>query len=249
MGDEQVPQDVRRLEAFEQVERLRLEGDDNGGRGLGLADPPSCAPREAGRNLFMPQAALRSPMSQQDGTDEWALLVADARSLLARNGATEAGLQAIGTRMKRAADAIDVRTVTGLKALHGSGSTSVVLHSESAEGLTLVFSRFPPDAATPVHNHGSWGVALVLEGRDHHVHWRRLDDGAVTGRARLEVDSDTVVPAGEFVTWPGPPGDIHSQQGVGRPVYELVLFGRNVMVHPRLYFDPRAGTVRERLPQ
>ncbi len=205
--------------------------------------------KAAGRNLFMPRAALRSPMSQLGGTDEWALLIADAKVLLARQGATEAGLLAIGTRMQRAAEAIDVRTVTGLRALHGSGSTSVVLHSESAEGLTLVFSRFPAEAPTPIHNHGSWGVALVLEGRDHHVHWRRLDRGAAAGRARLEVDSDTVVPAGEFVTWPGPPGDIHSQQGVERPVYELVLFGRNVMVHPRLYFDPGAGTVRERLPQ
>ncbi len=188
-------------------------------------------------------------MPQQGVTAEWAPLIADAKGILAREGATEAGLQAIGRRLQRAAETIDVRSVTGLKALHTSGSTSVILHSESAEGLTLVFSRFPPEAATPVHNHGSWGVALVLEGRDHHVHWRRLDDGAAAGRARLEVDADTVVPAGEFVTWPGPPGDIHSQQGVDRPVYELVLFGRNVMVHPRLYFDPRAGTVREALPQ
>ncbi len=188
-------------------------------------------------------------MPQQGVTAEWALLIADAKGILAREGANEAGLQAIGTCMQRAAEAIDVRAVTGLKALHGSQSTFVVLHSESAEGLTLVFSRFPAEAPTPVHNHGCWGVALVLEGRDHHVHWRRVDDGAAAGRARLEVDSDTVVPAGEFVTWPGPTGDIHSQQGVDGPVYELVLFGRNVMVHPRLYFDPRAGTVRESLPQ
>ncbi len=188
-------------------------------------------------------------MPQPGGTDAWARLIADAKGILAREGPTEAGLQAIGTRMQRAAATIDVQAVTGMKALHGSGSTSVILASESAEGLTLVFSRFPPEAATPVHNHGSWGVALVLQGRDHHVHWRRLDDGGAAGRARLEVDADTVGPAGEFVVWLDSPGDIHSQQGVDRPAYELVLFGRNVMVHPRLYFDPRAGTVLERLPQ
>ena len=179
----------------------------------------------------------------------WVRLIRDARALLAREGATEAGLRAIGERMKREAGAIDTRAISGLKALHGTESTSTVLQSEGPEGLTLAFSRFPPEAATPVHDHGSWGVALVLEGRDHHIHWRRLDDGADAGRARLEVDSDSVIPEGEFVYWLGPPGDIHSQQGVGQPVYELVLFGRNVMVHPRLYFDPRAGTVRKSLPQ
>ena len=188
-------------------------------------------------------------MPHADRADDWARLVADARAILDREGVTEAGLKAIGARLQREAGAIDVGTITGLKALHGSGSTSTVLHSESPEGLTLVFSRFPPEAATPVHNHGAWGVALVLEGRDHHIHWRRLDDGTAAGRARLETDSDTVVPEGEFVYWFDPPGDIHSQQGVGGPVYELVLFGRNVMIHPRLYFDPREGTVDERLPQ
>ena len=188
-------------------------------------------------------------MPNAERTPAWGRLVADARSILDRDGVTERGLRAIGARMQRAAETVDLRKVTGLKALHGTGSTSTVLHSESTEGLTLAFSRFPPEAATPVHNHGAWGVALVLGGRDHYLHWRRVDDGSAAGRARLEVDADRTLSEGEFELWLGPPGDIHSQQGVGGPAYELVLFGRNVMVLPRLYFDPAAGTVRERLPQ
>ncbi len=182
-------------------------------------------------------------------TEDCQHLVADAGAILDRDGVTEASLRAVGSRMQRIAGAFEPRTVAGLKALHGTGSSSTVLHSESVDGLTLALSRFPPEAATPVHNHGTWGVALVIEGRDHHIHWRRMDDGLTPGRARLEIDADEIVPGGEFVSWLGPPGDIHSQQGVSGPVYELVLFGRNVMVHPRLYFDPAAGTVRERLPQ
>ncbi len=188
-------------------------------------------------------------MARPVGKEEWERLVADARALLDRDGVTAATLRAVGSRMQRTAEGFDGRTIAGLKALHGTDSSSAVLHSESSDGLTLVLSRFPPEAPTPVHNHGSWGVALVMEGRDHHVHWRRLDDGMTPGRARLKIDADEIVPEGEFVSWLGPPGDIHSQQGVSRPVYELVLFGRNVMVHPRLYFDPRAETVTERLPQ
>ena len=188
-------------------------------------------------------------MPTRSGSGSWEQLVADARAILDRDGVTDAGLKAIGSRMQRTADAFDVGAIGGLKALHRTGSSATVLHSEGPEGLTLAFARFPPEAATPVHDHGTWGVALILEGRDHHIHWRRLDAGTTPGRARLEIDADQVVPEGEFVVWLGPPGDIHSQQGVSRPAYELVLFGRNVMTYPRQYFDPRAGTVRERLPQ
>ena len=40
------------------------------------------------------------------------------------------------------------------------------------------------------------------------------------------------------------PDDIHSQQGHdGAPVWELVFFGRDPNVKPRLYFDPQARTV------
>jgi predicted metal-dependent enzyme (double-stranded beta helix superfamily) len=188
-------------------------------------------------------------MAGSVGKEDWGRLLGDASAVLRRDGVTEASLRAVGLRMQRTAEGFDAHTVAGLKALHGTSSSSTVLRSDSPDGLTLALSRFPPEAATPVHNHGTWGVALVLEGRDHHLHWRRLDDGMAAGRARLEIDADQFVSAGEFVTWLGPPGDIHSQQGVGRAVYELVLFGRNVMTYPRLYFDPRAGTVQERLPQ
>jgi hypothetical protein len=42
------------------------------------------------------------------------------------------------------------------------------------------------------------------------------------------------------------PGDIHSQQGHGgEPVWELVFFGRDPNVKPRLYFDPERKTMRE----
>ena len=53
---------------------------------------------------------------------------------------------------------------------------------------------------------------------------------------------------GHVTWWFDRPHDIHNQQGVGGPVRELVLFGRNTSRIPRRYFDPEAGTVREALP-
>jgi hypothetical protein len=39
---------------------------------------------------------------------------------------------------------------------------------------------------------------------------------------------------------------IHSQQGIGELAWELVYFGRDPNVRPRLYFDPEKGRVEER---
>ena len=51
---------------------------------------------------------------------------------------------------------------------------------------------------------------------------------------------------GEALLLPGPPHDIHSQQGVDAPVWELVLFGSNPDARPRAYFDPDRETVAYR---
>ena len=40
---------------------------------------------------------------------------------------------------------------------------------------------------------------------------------------------------------------IHSQQGIGEAAWELVYFGRDPNARPRLYFDPVAGRVEERV--
>jgi len=60
---------------------------------------------------------------------------------------------------------------------------------------------------------------------------------------------EKVLGPGNFVTWQEPPQDIHSQQGVGEPALELVLFGKNVMALPRRYFDLKTGKVTTALPQ
>jgi predicted metal-dependent enzyme (double-stranded beta helix superfamily) len=113
-------------------------------------------------------------------------------------------------------------------------------------GLTLVRGRFEPDALTPIHNHGSWGIIGVYRGRDRYQIWRRLDDGHSPGFARVELIEERVLEPGDVVILPPPPQDIHAQQGLdGAPAYEFVLFGANTMILPRLYFDPAHDTARE----
>jgi predicted metal-dependent enzyme (double-stranded beta helix superfamily) len=170
-----------------------------------------------------------------------------AREVAAR-GVDAPARDEIGRLLARLAASGTISTDSLAGGLHGSAAASTILATD-AGALTLMLARFPPEAATPVHDHKSWGVACVLSGVDRHLRWRRTDDRSEAGRATLVVDEDRELHAGDFVHWGDPPNDIHSQQGVGGPAYELVCFGRNPMAALRSYFDPERNTVREAMPQ
>ena len=168
-----------------------------------------------------------------------------ARDAMAR-GHDAAARDQIGRRLDELARSGAISTDVIRERLHGMSAGFAIL-ARADDGPTLMLSRFSADEPTPVHDHKSWGVAYVLRGRDRHRRWRRVDDGREPGRARLVVDDDRELGEREFVHWADPPDDIHSQQGIGGEVYELVFFGRDPTVIPRNYFDPDRNTVREEL--
>jgi 3-mercaptopropionate dioxygenase len=170
-----------------------------------------------------------------------AAFMAEARALL-EPGVTESSLEAVGRRLAELGRLTDFAGESGLRSLHGGSSTSTILQSDP-DGLTLMLGSFSDAEETPVHDHNSWGIACVVQGTDRYRHWRMGDDGRVTILYEKELG------AGSFVTWLDPPADIHSQQGIGGTALELVLFGKNVMVIPRRYYDPQTGEVRTALPQ
>lgn len=174
--------------------------------------------------------------------------IADARAAIAADGVTERGLRAVGERLRQVAETQWHQHASDLTFMHGTESTAKVLHSEGPEGLTLVLANFTDQAPTPVHDHGAWAVACVVQGRDHYNTWERLDDGTDPERSQLRLVSERELGQGDIVYWLDPPHDIHSQQGIGGPVWELILFGKNTMIRPRHYFDTQTGDVREALP-
>jgi len=159
--------------------------------------------------------------------------MARARELLA-SGVDETSLDAVGRLLIESSREAGFVRDAEMKSLHGSESSFTILQSD-ADGLTLMLSRFSPDAATPVHDHKSWGVACVVRGRDRYTHWELMPDGAVRVLYEKELGP------GSYVAWLGPPHDIHSQQGIDEDAMELVLFGKNVTAIPRSYYDPATG--------
>lgn len=180
--------------------------------------------------------------------DAIAAFIAEVKQILAAEGPSETGLERIAARMARLtrdpAATADSDRVSGN--VH-TGQQSRPVYSDET-GLTLMRARFGPEAMTPIHNHGSWGVVGVYQGRDRYQLWRRLDEGGESGQARVALVEERVLGPGDVAILPPPPQDIHAQQGIGEPAYEFVLFGRDATRLPRLYFDPATNTAREVLP-
>ena len=176
-------------------------------------------------------------------------LITDAHAVLARTGATETALRELGALVARLAAVPGLIPERELTAMHGTDSTATVLHSDGTDGITLVLAQFSDQEETPIHDHNAWGVACVVQGRDRYRQWERIDDGSFDDHAELRLLYERELAPGDIVLWPDPPHDIHSQQGIGGPAWELILFGKNAMALPRHYFDRATGTVRVAMPQ
>jgi predicted metal-dependent enzyme (double-stranded beta helix superfamily) len=175
--------------------------------------------------------------------------IGDVKSILAEHGESDTAMQQIAGRME--AFISDDTVLAAHEDTSGNihtGRQSTPLYQDDT-GLPLVRARFGPEAMTPIHSHGSWGVIGVYKGRDRYQVWRRLDDGTGDGDAVVELIEERILEPGDVVLLPPPPQDIHAQQGHdGEAAYEFVLFGADAMTLPRLYFDPEHRTAREVMP-
>ncbi len=83
---------------------------------------------------------------------------------------------------------------------------------------------------------------MGVEGAELNKHYRRLDDGAVPGEARLEETGETLVEEGTGVALM--PDDIHSiERSSDAPMLHFHLYGRSLEHLPaRRQFDMTTGT-------
>jgi predicted metal-dependent enzyme (double-stranded beta helix superfamily) len=185
--------------------------------------------------------------------------IADVKTILADGGPTDSNLTRVAERMRELVKNPEVANAEATSNVHDGGSGSGPVFHDGASGLTLMRARFGPEAMTPIHNHGSWGVVGVYRGRDRYQVWRRKDGAGADARpgtfrpsagpADVELVEERILEPGEAIVLPPPPQDIHAQQGHdGTTVHELVLFGANLRGRPRLYFDPDAKTAVEVMP-
>lgn len=81
------------------------------------------------------------------------------------------------------------------------------LSEEEDHSLAVFAISWMPARGTPAHDHGTWAVVAGVVGPERNKFWRRQDDGAKPGYAKLEqVGAKTFVP-GEVLAMPA--GTIH----------------------------------------
>jgi len=191
---------------------------------------------------------MTTPTTQATETEQQAIdaFIADVKAIIAAQGETEAALEEMAARMRvliaHPAVHASTHTVVGNAHTPGSGGGKRAPLYTDDTGLTLVRARFGPEALTPIHDHGTWGIVGVYRGRDRYQRWQRLDAGTDEGEARLALIDERVLEPGDVAIIPPMPQDIHAQGGEGEATDEFVLFGKNAMNIRRLYFDPLTNT-------
>jgi predicted metal-dependent enzyme (double-stranded beta helix superfamily) len=96
-----------------------------------------------------------------------------------------------------------------------------------------------------VHDHLAWGLVGIYRGSQDETIYRRLDTGEEEGKARLEIQQQQRLSAGEFYTLLPPRDDIHYVETVSpTPSISIHLLANDTACVWRHRYEPEAGTVR-----
>lgn len=116
-----------------------------------------------------------------------------------------------------------------------------LLHEQNDHELAVFVFAWAPGKGVGAHNHKTWGVVAGIEGQEHEVGYKRLDDGSRPGFADLAKTHETTLYPGDAVCCM--PEDIHSVCNNGDKVsVSLHTYGRHLNHTGRSVFDVEAKT-------
>ena len=131
-----------------------------------------------------------------------------------------------------------------LKSGMGGGIGQYALYRAADASLCLFSLVIPPGSRTPVHDHLAWGLVGIYRGAQDETIYRRLDDGREEGTARLEVQTQQRLAAGEFYALLPPQDDIHYVETVSDvPSISIHLLANDTACVWRHKYEPEAGRV------
>ena len=126
----------------------------------------------------------------------------------------------------------------------GGGIGQYALYRADDGSLCLFSLVVPPKSRTPVHDHLAWGLVGIYRGEQDETIYRRLDDGSEAGKARLEIQQQQRLSAGQFYSLLPPQDDIHYVETVSDvPSISIHLLANDTACVWRHKFDPQAGSV------
>ncbi|MER3494706.1 MAG: hypothetical protein C4323_22185 [Mastigocladus sp. ERB_26_2] len=128
----------------------------------------------------------------------------------------------------------------------GGGIGQWLLYRSQERSLTIFSLVIPPHAITPVHDHLSWGLVGLYQGKQEETVYRRVDSGELEGRAQLEIVGAYQVKTGDIYHLLPPDGDIHSVEAttVFAPAISIHVMGNDTGSIWRHQYNPKQGSVR-----
>jgi predicted metal-dependent enzyme (double-stranded beta helix superfamily) len=167
--------------------------------------------------------------------------IADVKAIIRAHGVARPALEQVKGRLLELAARRDLFSFAVFPLRH-ERSTLYRLSEDPDHGYALYAVAAQSASKTPPHDHTTWAVVVGVEGEELNRHYRRLDDDAVPGEARLEETGATLVKEGTGVALM--PEDIHSiERSSDPPMLHFHLYGRSLEHLPaRRQFDMAAGT-------
>ena len=115
-----------------------------------------------------------------------------------------------------------------------TGVALITLYDEIGYPLTVQTVTANPGISTPIHNHGTWGVVALLEGKERHILWRRVSHSDDVPES-LERVGHQDLEAGEIISFM--PDAIHQVETLGTaPALTFQLYG-DTQPQSRYQFD------------
>ena len=124
------------------------------------------------------------------------------------------------------------------------GSKRYLLQEDPDGRFAIYMLSLNPGNSTKPHDHTTWAVVVAVEGQELNQVYRRVDDGSVSGQAKLELAREVMVEPGTGIALM--PEDIHAISTPGdKPTRHLHVYGLALeKLDQRQGFDMTAGTVQ-----
>ena len=103
-----------------------------------------------------------------------------------------------------------------------TGISVVMLYDELGFPMTIQTEMNLPGTTSPIHNHGTWGIVMVLQGRQKNTFWKR--DPTAKFPDKINRVGERIIEPGEIISFTT--DAIHSIEAVGdEPTVTINLYG------------------------
>jgi 3-mercaptopropionate dioxygenase len=121
-----------------------------------------------------------------------------------------------------------------------------LLYKAEDSSFIVVAMVWRPGVVTPIHDHQTWGVIGVFQGREEETRYNRLDDGSIQGHAKIQKAGTLSYGAGEVSVCCLPQYDIHAVKNIGDVVaISIHTYGGDQSSIESTCYDPINDTARK----